>query len=200
MNSPDPILDFWFGDSVDNDAAIANRQSSLWWDKSPATDEAIRKRFEAQVQAAADGLLDAWKDSPEGWLALILLTDQFPRNIHRGTPESFGFDPVARTLCLDGIEAGVDQRLRPIQRVFFYLPLEHSESMPDQQLCVDLMRSLARSVPEDQRPPFDHFVDFAVAHRRVIERFGRFPHRNEILGRDSTDEEVEFLKQPGSSF
>lgn len=200
MNSPGPILDFWFGDSADDDATIANRQSRLWWDKNPATDETIRERFEAQVQAAADGQLDAWKGSPEGWLALIVLTDQFPRNIHRGTPESFSFDPIARTLCLDGIEAGADQQLRPIQRVFFYLPLEHSESMPDQQMCVDLMRSLARSVPEAQRAPFDYFVDFALAHRKIVERFRRFPHRNAILGRDSTDEEIEFLKQPGSSF
>ncbi|HKL51978.1 MAG TPA: DUF924 family protein, partial [Wenzhouxiangellaceae bacterium] len=133
-------------------------------------------------------------------LALILLLDQFPRNIYRDTSAMFRFDDQARALCVEGVETGIDARLRPIQRVFFYLPLEHAESIDDQAWCVDLMRGLVHEVPEDQKQVFEGFVDFAEAHRRIIDRFARFPHRNAILGRESTEEEVEFLKQPGSSF
>ncbi len=199
MNRIDTILEYWFGDS-DDDAVVAQRQGKLWWSKSEATDSDIRARFEPEVIAAGAGELDHWRSSARGWLALIILCDQFPRNIYRGTPRAFAFDPVARTLCLDGLERGLDLQLRPIQRLFCYLPLEHSENPGHQDRAVALLQQLAAGVPEKQRDTFGRFADFAVRHQVVIARFGRFPHRNEILGRTSSAEETEFLQQPGSSF
>ncbi len=195
----DDILAYWFG-GLDDDARAAAEQAPLWWKKDAATDEEIRRRFEPQVLAAGQDKLDDWQATPAGRLALILLTDQFPRNIYRDTPEAFRFDGKARTSCVEGLGLGQAAHLRPIQRVFFYLPLEHSEDIDDQAWCVDLMRALARDVPEAWRSTFEGFVDYAEAHYRIIERFGRFPHRNRILGRESSDEEREFLTQPGSSF
>ncbi|MGK7294779.1 MAG: DUF924 family protein [Candidatus Wenzhouxiangella sp. M2_3B_020] len=202
MSEYQAVLDFWFGEDADRKrgSEIAGVQSGLWWGKNPDTDREMRERFEPLVHAAGNGKLDDWKRTPEGWLALILLTDQFPRNIYRDTPAMFRFDGIARESCVEGIEAGVDARLAPIQRVFFYMPLEHSESADDQAWCLDLMHGLARAVDEEDRETFDGFVDYAEAHRRIIDRFGRFPHRNAILGRDSTDEETAFLREPGSSF
>jgi len=203
MNTPDQcqIIDFWFGDLADSASIIAGRQAGLWWGKSETTDDAIRERFGPVVEAAAAGALDAWAGSAESRLALILVTDQFTRTIGRGTPAAFALDAQARALCIDGIEQGHDQALRPIQRVFFYLPLEHSENLDHQRWCVDLMKALAREADDPaDRKTFEGYVDFAEAHLRIIERFARFPHRNAILGRDSTPEEIEFLKQPGSSF
>lgn len=202
MRRRDTVIDYWFGSDADElaDATIAGRQSKLWWGKNADVDADIRSRFEELVEPAARGTLDDWKREPGGWLALILVTDQFPRNIHRDTPAMFGFDGAARRLCVEGTESGVDRRLRPIQRVFFYLPLEHSEDADDQARCVALMRALAGTVPNGERGVFQGFVDYALAHKRIIDRFGRFPHRNEILGRESTAAERAFLREPGSSF
>ncbi len=197
--SPETILEFWFGSSS-NDAATAKQQSKLWWSKQEQVDTQIKVRFELLVKAAGAGQLQHWRQSASGQLALIILTDQFPRNIYRGTPKSFGFDSVSHGLSKDGLMARRDRELRPIERVFFYMPLEHSENTTDQQECVALFKELADSVPELQRETFAGFIDFAVRHCQIIERFGRFPHRNAILGRVSTPEEVEFLTQPGSSF
>lgn len=199
-NSASSVIEFWFGPLDADDSTVAGRQSELWWGKNAETDREIRDRFEPQVQAAGAGELDAWTDTPQGWLALILLLDQFPRNIYRDTPGMYRFDDRARSLCEEGLDAGIDSSLRLIQRVFFYLPLEHSESADDQARCVDLMRGLAREAPNDHKAVFENFVDFAEAHRKVVDRFGRFPHRNAILGREPTAEEIEFLEQPGSSF
>jgi len=202
MTEYDAILEFWFGEGFDSldDSTVAGRQSGLWWGQSETTDTEIRHRFEPLVQAAGTGKLDEWKSSPGSRLGLILLLDQFPRNIYRETPAMFKFDDQARALCVEGVESGIDAALRPIQRVFFYLPLEHSESADNQAWCIDLMRGLVHEVPENQKKVFEGFVDYAEAHKRIIDRFGRFPHRNEILGRESSADEVEFLKQPGSSF
>lgn len=199
MESPDAILRFWFGES-ENDAEVASRQAELWWSKDAEVDAQMRERFEALVVAAGSGRLDDWRSQPEGWLALILLTDQFSRNIFRGTPRAFEFDPAARSLCLDGLQSGMDRPLRLIQRVFFYMPLEHSEDRGDQAQSVRLMRALVDEAPPPQREVFENYVDFARRHREIIDRFGRFPHRNRILGRQSSREEIEFLSQPGSSF
>jgi len=131
---------------------------------------------------------------------LILLLDQLPRAIHRDTPEAFAQDAAARILVEQGLESGADGLLRPIERLFFYLPLEHSEDLEDQDRSVELFRELAESVPDGQRLAFTNFVDYAQKHRDVVASFGRFPHRNRILGRESTAEEIAFLEQPGSSF
>lgn len=199
METPDSIRDFWFGTGTD-DAAAARDHAKLWWSKNPETDQLIRSRFAAQVEAAADRELDAWGATPRGLLALLLLTDQFPRNIHRNTPEAFAFDPLARTWCLSGLDRGMDKKLRPIERVFFYLPLEHSEAIEHQLLSVQLFTKLFQEVPAEQMDTFRGYLIFALRHRRIIERFGRFPHRNAILGRASTPEEQAFLEEPGLSF
>ena len=198
----DEILDFWFGADAgtSNDAIIADKQAMLWWQKHPNTDADIRGRFELRLLAAETGVLHRWREDPQGLVALILLTDQFSRNMYRDTPDAFRFDALAREYCLEALDTGKDKALRPIHRVFCYLPLEHSENREHQDRCVTLYRELADSVPESQRKPFLGFLDYAEQHRVIIERFGRFPHRNVILGRPSTAEEVAFLRQPGSSF
>jgi uncharacterized protein (DUF924 family) len=199
METPASILAFWFG-SAATDAAVAQAQSSLWWQKNPATDAAIRARFAAWTEQAASGALDGWRATPQGLLALIVLTDQFPRNMYRGTPQSFAFDALALGWCKEGLASGAHLQLRPIERVFFYLPLEHSEVLADQQQAVAMMGALAAAVPADQREPFNGFANYAERHQAVVARFGRFPHRNAILGRASTPEEMAFLREPGSSF
>lgn len=197
--TPADILRFWFGEQPARALDDPTLQR-LWWAKQPEVDAAMRARFGAQVQAAADGALDGWAASPDGRLALVLLTDQFPRNIHRGTPAAFALDPLARRWALEGIEQGVFDALPPVQQVFAWLPLEHAEDAGLQARCVQGMRALRDRAPAAQRAAFDSFVDFAERHEAVIRRFGRFPHRNAILGRDSTAEERAFLATPGSSF
>ncbi|MES2107048.1 MAG: DUF924 family protein [Pseudomonadota bacterium] len=200
METIDSILEFWFGADPD-DAATAKKQGKLWWQKQPATDALILQRFAGHLQQAANNALEAWTATPQGMLALILLTDQFPRNMYRDTPQAFAFDHLARTWCKQGIAAGMDLALRPIQRVFFYLPLEHSESLPDQQQSVLLVSKLAEADHGLQGgQTFAGYLDYAQRHHDIIERFGRFPHRNRILDRASTMEETGFLKEKGSSF
>lgn len=199
METKESVLEFWFGTQAD-DALVARDQAKLWWGKDASVDAQIKTRFEPLVHQAASGKLHDWNKSPDGRLAQILITDQFPRNIYRNNPAAFDHDSFARVLCLQGILAGEDKLLRPIQRVFFYLPLEHSESMAHQQQCVALMKTLAESVPVAHKPIFDDYLDYAKRHMAIIKRFGRFPHRNSLLGRVSKPEEVAFLKEPGSSF
>ena len=195
-----PLLALWFGDEAD-DAIRATRQAPLWWGKSSETDALLAKQFGAQAEAAANGELADWADLPSGRLALILLLDQLPRNIHRGTPAAFAQDPQARDLCLKGLSIGADKSLSPLEQVFFYLPLEHAESREQQTRSVALFEALAaEQAGTSAQATFAGFADFARRHQVIIERFGRFPHRNDILGRTSTPEEAAFLQQPGSGF
>ncbi|HHQ4938926.1 TPA: DUF924 family protein [Aeromonas veronii] len=195
-----PLLALWFGDEAD-DVLRATRQAPLWWGKSSETDALLASRFGEQAEAAAKGSLAHWADAPSGRLALILLLDQLPRNIHRGTPAAFAQDPLARDLCLKGLSIGADKSLSPLERVFFYLPLEHAESREQQARSVALFEALAaEQAGTPAQAAFAGFADFARRHQVIIERFGRFPHRNDILGRTSTQEEAAFLLQPGSGF
>ncbi len=199
MKEASEVLEYWFGTGTD-DAQIAQQQSARWWGKEPGTDDAIRERFGSLREAAIAGERDQWLTRPQGRLALILLVDQFSRNLFRDDARAFAEDARALHWCVAGIALGADRALRPIQRVFFYLPLEHSESLADQQRSVALYEGLVAEVPEPQRLPFANFADFARRHRDIIVRFGRFPHRNAVLNRSSTPEERAFLQQPGSSF
>ncbi|WP_429075652.1 DUF924 family protein [Aeromonas veronii] len=195
-----PLLDLWFGDETD-DVLRAIRQAPLWWGKSSETDALLASRFGELAEAAAKGSLAHWADAPSGRLALLLLLDQLPRNIHRGTPAAFAQDPLARDLCLKGLSIGADKSLSPLERVFFYLPLEHAESREQQVRSVSLFEALAaEQAGTPAQATFAGFADFARRHQVIIERFGRFPHRNDILGRTSTPEEAAFLQQPGSGF
>ena len=200
-NDIESVLGFWFGgDGNRNIAATAQAKEALWWGGNRETDGLIRQRFGDLHAQALRGDLDAWCDTPRGRLALIIVVDQFSRNIHRGTPGAFAQDALARRLCVEGLAAGIDQELGLLERVFFYLPLEHSEDRADQARSVAVYESLTQAAPDALRDLFELYGQFAVDHRRVVDRFGRFPHRNAILGRASTSEEAAFLEQPGSSF
>jgi uncharacterized protein (DUF924 family) len=185
------VLAFWFADGPD-----AFREA--WFTKNPAFDEAIRARFGALVTPAREGALDGWAATPEGALALFLVLDQFPRNLHRGSAEAFASDAHALDLarrCVIGQR--MDLVLTPTQRVFLYLPFEHAEEMAAQDQSVALFEGL-RDHPAHARP--DGTIDYAWRHRAVIARFGRFPHRNAVLGRESTPAELTYLAQPGAGF
>jgi uncharacterized protein (DUF924 family) len=193
------VLEFWFGPPAPA-KAVAARQGQLWFGKSANNDRGVAERFTATLIEAAAGKLDAWAATPRGRLALIIVLDQFPHHIHRDRPQAFATDPQALALSLAALGAGEDGLLAPIERVFLYLPLEHAESIELQDRAVALFEVLAREAEPDERELFAGFLDYARKHRDVVARFGRFPHRNAILGRASTREEVEFLKQPGSRF
>lgn len=197
--SPAAVLEFWFG--ADRAAALRDpARSRLWWRKDPATDTDIRARFGTWVAAALAGRLHHWADEPDGLLGLVLLADQFTRNIQRDTPAAFAGDPLALAWCRQGIAAGLEARLTAAERAFLYMPLDHSEILADQDECVARFeRLVAESAPAD-RGTLAGMLDYARRHREVIARFGRFPHRNAILGRASTAAERAFLQTPGSSF
>jgi len=193
------LLTYWFG-PLTTDGTTAEDRSDLWWGGHPDTDAQVRTRFLLDLEGAATGDRGSWAETPPGRLALVLCLDQLPRMIHRGTPRAFAFDGMARNLTREGIRRGHDRHLAPIERVFFYLPLEHAEDLVDQESSVALFEQLAAEVPDTLREEFTTYVDFARRHREVIARFGRFPHRNAILGRPSRAEELAFLATPGSSF
>ena len=197
--TPAAVLEFWFG--ADRARALRDpARSRLWWRKDPATDADIRARFDTWVAAALAGDLHHWADEPDGLLALVLLADQFTRNIQRDTPAAFAGDALALAWCRQGIARGDEARLSTAERAFLYMPLEHSERLADQDECVARFeRLVAESAPAD-RGALAGMLDYARRHREVIARFGRFPHRNAILGRASTVEELAFLRTPGSSF
>jgi len=195
------ILDFWFGDLKEG-GIPPEHLSRMWWAKDENTDEFIRVNFEADLINAREGRLGVWEISPRGTLALIILLDQFPRNIYRGRPEAFAQDSRALNLSLRGIERGFDRELHPVMRVFFYMPFMHSEDLDIQARSIALFSALERDFtsPPALSDMLSSNSEYAERHYAIIERFGRFPHRNSILGRESTAEEIEFLKQPGSSF
>lgn len=199
METHGKVIDFWFG-SDPSDTVVAQQKSTLWWAKKDETDREIAQRFGDHIELAARGELNAWTESPRSMLALILLTDQFPRSAYRNTPKAFAYDFFAQQWCRTGLEQGMDRQLRPIERIFFYLPLEHAESMELQEQSVRLYTKLFQEVPSNQVDQFRGYLTFALRHRSIIARFGRFPHRNAILGRVSTPEEEAFLLEPGSSF
>ncbi len=197
--TPASVHRFWFGDDAD-DATTAARQSKLWWGKDNAVDRTIRDRFGPWIERAAAEELSDWTKSPAGLLALVLLTDQFPRNAFRGTPRAFAFDSLARAWSRALLASRGLDSLRLVERVFALLPLEHAESIADQDECVARMREVHAAATPAFRDTTAGYVDFAIRHRDIIARFGRFPHRNAILGRDPTPEEATFLLTPGSGF
>ncbi len=185
------VLEFWFAGPG---GADWGRRRKVWFSKDPAFDAEIRHRFRADMDLARAGDFDGWIDNPEDCLALILLLDQFPRNAFRDTPAAFSGDARALVAAGLAVARGHDAQLPPEQRMFVYLPFEHSESLEDQRRCVELVE-VFRAVPG-----YQDVIDYARRHLQMIERFGRFAHRNAILGRASTAEEREFLQGPGSSF
>lgn len=197
--TPAGVLEFWFG--ADRAGALRDPlRSRLWWRKDTTTDTDIRARFDTWVAAALAGRLHHWADEPDGLLALVLLADQFTRNIHRDTPVAFAGDPLALVWCRQGIARGDDERLSAAERAFLYMPLEHSEILADQDECVARFERLVAESAAAERGALAGMRDYARRHRAVIARFGRFPHRNAIFGRASTAAELDFLQTPGSRF
>lgn len=190
------VLDFWFGE----DLAQPFAHSERWFKKDPEFDALIGERFGESVLALERGELHAWREGPETALAYIVLADQFPRNMHRDSPRAFALDGLALQCSLAGQGQGFDASLPPVWRVFFYIPMEHSEEPALQQRSLQAFTRLREEADADRAEYFGKVVESAQRHHDIIERFGRFPHRNEVLGRESTPEETEFLTQPGSRF
>ena len=181
------VLDFWFAPADDG-----GDDEARWFKRSEAFDRAVRETLAEDHERAAAGAYDAWQASPQGCLALVLLLDQVPRNLFRGDPRAFATDARARAVTRQALDRGFDRQLpRQVERMFLYMPLEHSEALADQEDCCRLMAGL------DDNPDW---AVWAEKHRMIVARFGRFPHRNDLLGRDSSAEERDFLTQPDSSF
>lgn len=186
------VLDFWFGAPG---SAEYGRARKMWFRKDAAFDALLRERFGALLDAACAGELDAWCATPEGALALVIVLDQFSRNCHRGTPRAFAADDKALAVARAMVASGDDLRLPGVEhRAFAYLPFEHAETAEAQRESLRLFGELAKD------PQAKGYYDYAVRHADVIARFGRFPHRNAQLGRESTQAEAAFLSQPGSRF
>ncbi|KAB7622685.1 DUF924 family protein [Alkalilimnicola sp. S0819] len=179
-HQPDQVLRFWF-EELD---------PAQWWAKDEALDAEIARRFGALLRRAAAGELHDWRTTPTGRLAEILVLDQFSRNIHRDTPAAFAQDPMALALAQEAVLGNVQEALSTDQRAFLYMPFMHSESAAMHVWAERLYRE----------PGLEYNYDFELQHKAIIDRFGRYPHRNAILGRESTAEELAFLQQPGSSF
>jgi uncharacterized protein (DUF924 family) len=190
------IVDFWFGE--DETDILSNAEQR--WQKDPAFDRAIEQMFKPVLDDVVMGMNDDWLHEPEPCLAYIIVLDQFTRNIFRDTPQMFAQDNLALAACEHAIDAGHDKALHPIKAWFLYMPLMHSENLAVQEQSLKMFRELADRAPEDYKPSLENAYDFAVKHADIVKRFSRYPHRNSLLGRESTAEELEFLKQPGSSF
>lgn len=192
LADPQPVLDFWFGEEG---SAEFGTQRKLWFTKDADVDRTIAERFGDAVERALRGELDAWTTTAPGALARILLLDQFTRNAFRGERRAFAGDAQALAAASAMVGSRLDEPLPPFMRAFVYMPFEHAEGMAMQDEAVRLFTRLVAAAPE-----VAHMLDYAHRHRAVIERFGRFPHRNAILGRQSTAEELAFIARPGSGF
>lgn len=195
----DAVIRFWFPEQRLSAPQIDERMD-VWFGEDEGFDLECKQQFSNDVEAASDGKLDHWADEPRGRLALILLLDQFRRNIFRNTAAAFSKDKAALKLCVEGAMAKADQGLPPIQRVFFYMPLQHAESKKVQAKSVALFSKLAAAVSPTYRETFETVTQFAELHRDIIEQFGRFPHRNALLGRANTPEEDEYLSTDSPDF
>jgi uncharacterized protein (DUF924 family) len=188
--NPRALVEFW----------CSERCRPLWFEKNEAFDDELRQQFASWIEPAAEGKLAHWEETPETALALVLLLDQFPRNIHRGSPRAYRCDPAARQVAARSIARGHDKGTPLDRRFFFYLPYEHSEDLADQQRSLALFRAWADAHDGEARAQAMDQLRYVARHEEIIRRFGRFPHRNAILGRVSTPDEIEFLKEPMSSF
>ena len=192
------VLSFWLGD-LDASGCATEEASARWWKKSDAFDAEIRERFGAAHESICDDAREAWLDAPRSRVAYVIVLDQFSRNMFRGSPRMYAEDPRALRATLGGLEAEHDEELGYHERYFLYMPLMHAEDVAHQDRCVQLFEGMKTLYPERSKQ-LERTVGFAVQHRDIVARFGRFPHRNAILGRESTAEELSFLEGPGSSF
>ncbi len=193
------ILSFWFKEQ-ELSAPQIDRRMEIWFGEDPVLDLEIEKEFANEVEAASDGKLNHWAVDPHGRLALIILIDQFRRNIYRNSAAAFSKDKLALRLCVEGAMEKKDKDLTPIQRVFFYMPLQHSESPKVQAKSVELYDRLAETVSATERETFLTCAQFAELHKDIVDQFGRFPHRNKLLNRENTAEEAEYLTGDNPDF
>lgn len=195
--TPETVLHFWFGQSTQHSAGLTDRQG-LWFAGAYDTDEQIARRFGGLLARLASGDARRWaSDGPRRRLAAIIVLDQFSRSIFRNTAGAFENDALARQLTHEGVSMGEDQRLHPVERWFFYMPLEHSEDIADQEFSLRKFAELATGAPDSYRPALEGALDYARRHEEVIRMFGRFPHRNAALGRTTTAAESEWLGRHG---
>lgn len=199
MAHPDELLEFWFADALDSPQA-AEARGSFWFGSDPATDSLIWELYADAVTDAAAGHYDDWLQTARGRLALIILLDQFPRNIFRGTAEVYRYDPVVITLAQAGVALGQLAGMSVPEQAFFLMPYQHSEELEVQRAGVALMQAMVAEAPAEWRQTAQNFADFAVRHHDIVESYGRFPHRNRVLGRSSTDAEERFLQEGGETF
>lgn len=204
MDAARELRDFWFGPLPLSRPQLESRMQFWFTDSGSAElatrDAVIRQRFGALLERAAVGELDSWADGPRRRLSLILLFDQFPRNIFRGTARAFAFDARALQLALSGMQSGADAALDPVERIFFYMPLQHAESADVQDESIAAFRRLVDEAPQPLRAQFEEILKYAEMHRALVQRFGRFPHRNRLLGRLSTEQEQAYLRSDTAKF
>jgi uncharacterized protein (DUF924 family) len=193
------VLRFWFGE-LGPDGKADEEHSARWWRKDAAFDQLVRDRFGALHEAVSAGERDEWLSTPRGRLAFIIVLDQFSRNMFRGSAMTHAGDARAAEVARQGIERGVDRGLAHDERTFFYMPLMHSEELADQDRSVALFTGWRDELEEPARGRVSGMIGYAEKHRDIVRQFGRFPHRNALLGRASTPEELVFLEKPGSSF
>mgnify|MGYP000152492289 FL=1 len=188
------VLSFWFRGIQDLNS-IEESRVYVWFKSDSEFDQEIKAKFADKIEKAANGEFNHWKETPKGTLALVVLLDQFPRNVYRGEPESFKYDTAALEVCLEAIQKQIDQRLFPIERMFLYLPLEHSESLEMQNLMIEKCLEVKEATPTTITNVAQMWLDYAYRHKAVIERFGRFPARNSVLSRETSQEEGLFLSE-----
>lgn len=208
------VREFWFGKSLTgalpgqgelaSQAVLLKRRADIWFETNPKVmaqqDEIVRAQFQELLERAVQGELDSWADSPRRRLSLIILLDQFPRQIYRGTAQAFAYDPAALALTLSGMQLAADAALNLVERLFFYMPLQHAESTEVQDEAVTAYKRLVAESPVELRSTFEKSLEYAEHHRDLIRQFGRFPHRNKVLGRESTPEEIAYLSTSGETF
>jgi uncharacterized protein (DUF924 family) len=199
MTDPEEVLTFWFGE-LDADGRSDDEHSARWWKKDADFDATIREKFGGVHDAIMRGELSEWLSSPRGRLASIVVLDQFSRNMFRGTSRAFASDARAVEIALAAVADGADRQFAHSERAFLYMPLMHCEDPTIQDRCVVLFAAWRDESTGKEREQLERTIKYAEQHRDIVRRFGRFPHRNAIVGRASTEEEIEFLKQPGSSF
>lgn len=187
------LLSFWFGDLGRADLPTSDR-TNLWFGENESLKESLLQKFKDDFQAATDGELINWSETPRGRLALIILLDQFSRCFYRNSAQAFEHDKIAQDLCIEGLRNKMDQSLTLIERVFFYMPLVHAENVQSQEQSIRLFQTLVSLSMTETTQVYQLFLAYAYAHFRVIKEFGRFPQRNTLLGRESTDAEKTFLK------
>ena len=195
----DEILSFWFKEQALSAPQI-DRRLDIWFGEDAVFDHECKKEFSDDVDRASEGKLNHWADEPNGRLALILLLDQFRRNIYRGTAEAFAMDKLALKLCVEGAMEKKDKGLTPIQQAFYYMPLQHAESRKVQAKSIKIYNRLAEVVSPTYRETFETIAQFAELHHDIVQQFGRFPHRNSLLNRDNTPEENEYLAGDSPDF